>query len=151
TAHRSRSWRRSADGLSAGDDAERSDEEERRQIVAPATMQSEAMRSGVTLSESELAEARATIARALEEDLRYGPDITTVATVPEGAVTTAALITREPGVIAGVDVALLVLDEVLGADGYRVLDRVEDGARLEPGAPALTVEAQMHGLLTAER
>jgi nicotinate-nucleotide pyrophosphorylase (carboxylating) len=103
------------------------------------------------LSEGELAEARATIARALDEDLRYGPDITTVATVPEGALTTASLITREPGVIAGVDVARLVLDEVLGADGYRVLTRVEDGARLEPGASALTVEAQMHGLLTAER
>ena len=74
-----------------------------------------------------------------------------MATVPDGATTTASLITREPGVIAGVDVALLVLDEVLGPGGYRVLDRVEDGARLQPGASALTVEAQMLGLLTAER
>jgi nicotinate-nucleotide pyrophosphorylase (carboxylating) len=103
------------------------------------------------LSECELAEARATISRALDEDLRYGPDVTTSATVPDGAITTASLITREPGVIAGLDVALLVLDEVLGAGGYRVLDRVEDGARLQPGASALTVEAQMLGLLTAER
>jgi nicotinate-nucleotide pyrophosphorylase (carboxylating) len=105
----------------------------------------------LVLSECELAEARATISRALDEDLRYGPDVTTLATVPDGATTTASLITREPGVIAGVDVALLVLDEVLGAGGYRVLDRVEDGARLQPGASALTVEAQMLGLLTAER
>jgi len=103
------------------------------------------------LSECELAEARATISRALDEDLRYGPDVTTSATVPDGAITTASLITREPGVIAGLDVVLLVLDEVLGAGGYRVLDRVEDGARLQPGASALTVEAQMLGLLTAER
>jgi nicotinate-nucleotide pyrophosphorylase (carboxylating) len=105
----------------------------------------------MTLSECELAEARATISRALDEDLRYGPDVTTSATVPDGAITTASLITREPGVIAGLDVALLVLDEVLGAGGYRVLNRVEDGARLQPGASALTVEAQMLGLLTAER
>jgi nicotinate-nucleotide pyrophosphorylase (carboxylating) len=105
----------------------------------------------MTLSECELAEARATISRALDEDLRYGPDVTTSATVPDGAITTASLITREPGVIAGLDVALLVLDEVLGAGGYRVLDRVEDGARLQPGASALTVEAEMLGLLTAER
>jgi nicotinate-nucleotide pyrophosphorylase (carboxylating) len=105
----------------------------------------------MSLSEGELAEARATISRALDEDLRYGPDVTTLATVPDGATTTASLITREPGVIAGVDVALLVLDEVLGADDYRVLDRVDDGARLQPGASALTVEAQMLGLLTAER
>ena len=103
------------------------------------------------LSDEELVEARATIARALDEDLRYGPDITTAATVPEGAVTTASLITREPGVIAGVDIAILVLDEVLGRDGYRIVHRVEDGTRLQPGAPALTVEARMHGLLTAER
>jgi nicotinate-nucleotide pyrophosphorylase (carboxylating) len=105
----------------------------------------------MSFSECELVEARATISRALAEDLRYGPDVTTLATVPDGATTTASLITREPGVIAGVDFALLVLDEVLGAGGYRVLDRVEDGARLQPGAPALTVEAQTLGLLTAER
>ncbi|MGA9492600.1 MAG: carboxylating nicotinate-nucleotide diphosphorylase [Mycobacterium sp.] len=103
------------------------------------------------LSASELAEARATIRRALSEDLRYGPDVTTRATVPDGARTTASLVTREPGVIAGVDIALLVLDEVLGADEYRVLHRVDDGARLQAGAPLLTVEAQTLGLLTAER
>jgi nicotinate-nucleotide pyrophosphorylase (carboxylating) len=103
------------------------------------------------LSDRELADARTTIQRALDEDLRYGPDITTLATVAEGASTTAALVTREPGVIAGVDVALLVLDEVLGPDGYRVLGRVADGAQLEPGAALLTVAARTLGLLTAER
>src|SRR5258707_9098920 len=112
--------------------------------LPPATMQSVAMRrSGVMLSDDELVEARATIARALDEDLRYGVDITTAATVPEGAVSTASLITREPGVIAGVDIAILVLDEGLGRDGYRIVNRVEDGARLQPGAPVLTVEARM--------
>jgi len=105
----------------------------------------------MVLTQSELIEARATISRALNEDLRYGPDITTRATVPDGARTTASLITREPGVIAGVDLALLVLDEVLGANGYRILNRVDDGARVQPGDSALTVEARMRGLLTAER
>jgi nicotinate-nucleotide pyrophosphorylase (carboxylating) len=120
--------------------------------LPPATTQSEAMRrNGAMLSDSELSDARATIARALDEDLRYGPDITTAATVPDGAATTAALITREPGVIAGVDIALLVLDQVLGPDGYRIVNRVDDGARLQSGESALTVEARMHGLLTAER
>lgn len=105
----------------------------------------------MALSDDELAEARATIGRALDEDLRYGPDITTQATVPDAAVATAALVSREPGVAAGVDVALLVLDEVLGPDGYRVRDRVQDGARLQPGTPLLTVQARTLGLLTAER
>jgi nicotinate-nucleotide pyrophosphorylase (carboxylating) len=105
----------------------------------------------MVLSDCELIAARDTIRRALEEDLRYGPDITTLATVPADAVATASMVPREPGVIAGVDVALLVLDEVLGASGYQVLDRVEDGVRLQPGQPLLTVRAETRGLLTAER
>ncbi|OBG27069.1 nicotinate-nucleotide diphosphorylase (carboxylating) [Mycobacterium sp. 852002-51057_SCH5723018] len=103
------------------------------------------------LSDGELDAARDTIGRALHEDLRYGPDVTTLATVPDGAVATASMVPREPGVIAGVDVALLVLDEVLGAGGYEVLDRVQDGARPQPGESVLTVLAQTRGLLTAER
>jgi nicotinate-nucleotide pyrophosphorylase (carboxylating) len=119
--------------LSAGDDAERSDEEERR------------------MGQTELTEARLVIARALDEDLRYGPDITTSATVPDDAVARATLVPRVPGLIAGIDVALLVLDEVLGTDGYRVLDRVDDGARLDAGTPVLTLQADSRGLLIAER
>ncbi|CRZ14502.1 carboxylating nicotinate-nucleotide diphosphorylase [Mycolicibacterium neworleansense] len=105
----------------------------------------------MALSDIELAEARATITRALEEDLRYGPDVTTIATVGADAMTTASVVNREPGVAAGVDIALMVLDEVLGADSYRVINRVEDGARLDARSAILTVEAPTRGLLTAER
>ena len=105
----------------------------------------------MTLSDSELSAARDIIRRGLEEDLRYGPDITTSATVPAGAVAIASMVPREPGVIAGIDIALLVLDEVLGAGGYQVLDRVQDGARLEAGSSVLTLQAETRGLLTAER
>ena len=103
------------------------------------------------LGEHEVAEARVVIRRALDEDLRYGPDVTTEATVPADATTTAALVAREGGVIAGVDVALLVLDEVLGMGGYRVLQRLSDGDRLERHVIALRVEGDTRGLLTAER
>ena len=99
----------------------------------------------------ELTEARRVIARALEEDLRYGPDVTTLATVPADATTTASMVTREPGVIAGVEVAVLVLDEVLGSAAYVIKHRVDDGARLAAGDAALVVEAPTQGLLTAER
>ncbi|MGJ6124569.1 carboxylating nicotinate-nucleotide diphosphorylase [Mycolicibacterium sp. Y3] len=102
-------------------------------------------------SADELAEARAVIARGLDEDLRYGADVTTAATVAADATTVASMATREPGVVAGVDLALLVLDEVLGPDGYTVLDRVEDGARLAAGQALLTLSAPTRGLLTAER
>ncbi|TXI42804.1 MAG: carboxylating nicotinate-nucleotide diphosphorylase [Mycobacterium sp.] len=105
----------------------------------------------MSLSADELVAARETIQRGLAEDLRYGSDVTTLATVPRDATAMAALVSRAPGIAAGVDVALLVLDEVLGPDGYRVLDRVEDGTRLQPGAVLLRVEAPTRGLLTAER
>ncbi len=103
------------------------------------------------LSDCERSAARDIIRRGLDEDLRYGPDITTLATVPAGAVATASMVPREPGVIAGVDIALLALDAVLGADGYQVVHRVEDGARSQPGEAVLTVQAETRGLLTAER
>ena len=105
----------------------------------------------MSLTDDELTQARITIRRGLDEDLRYGPDVTTVATVPSEATTVASLVAREPGVAAGVDVALLVLDEVLGADGYHVVDRVEDGTRLDAGTALLRVEGPTRGLLTAER
>ncbi|MGV0792242.1 carboxylating nicotinate-nucleotide diphosphorylase [Mycolicibacterium sp. XJ1819] len=103
------------------------------------------------LTADELTEARGVITRALEEDLRYGPDVTTEATVPADARMTASLVAREPGVIAGTDLAILVLDEVIGADDYVVTRRVEDGARLDGGGVVLTVDAPTRGLLTAER
>jgi len=103
------------------------------------------------LSDSERAAARDTIRRGLDEDLCYGPDATTLATVPGDAVATASMVPREPGVVAGVDVAVLVLDEVLGAGGYEVAHRLEDGTPLQPGEALLTVRAPTRGLLTAER
>jgi nicotinate-nucleotide pyrophosphorylase (carboxylating) len=103
------------------------------------------------LDAAERADAIATIRRGLDEDLRYGPDATTLATVSEDSVATASMVPREPGVVAGVDVALLALDEVIGSDGYQVLHRVEDSTRVSPGEPLLTVRAETRGLLTAER
>ena len=103
------------------------------------------------LADFELADARAVILRGLEEDLRYGPDVTTMATVPVDARSTAAMVARTAGVAAGIEIALLVLDEVLGADGYRVIGRAEDGDRLRAGESLLTLEADTRGLLTAER
>lgn len=88
---------------------------------------------------------------ALEEDLRYGPDATTAATVPADAVATASVTPRVDGVLAGLPAARAVLDEVLGAGGYTVLAEAADGDRLTAGTPALTVRAPVRGLLTAER
>lgn len=91
------------------------------------------------------------IRTALDEDLRYGPDVTTVATVPADAVSKASVVSRQNGTVAGLDVGLLVLDEVIGAGNYTVTDRVADGTRVEPGTSVLSIEAPTRGLLTAER
>ncbi|GAB19069.1 quinolinate phosphoribosyltransferase [Gordonia effusa NBRC 100432] len=96
-------------------------------------------------------EIRALIRLALDEDLRYGPDITSIATVPEGVVTKAVIASRQHGVIAGLPVVLAVFDEVIGADGYTVLSALDDGSVVEPGTVVLEVSATARSLLTAER
>jgi nicotinate-nucleotide pyrophosphorylase (carboxylating) len=88
---------------------------------------------------------------ALEEDFRYGPDATTAACVPAGAVTTASVSPREPGTLAGLPVFVAVLDAVLGAGGYVITMRRQDGDRLAAGDTVLTVRAPVAGLLIAER
>ncbi|NLE78822.1 MAG: carboxylating nicotinate-nucleotide diphosphorylase [Rhodococcus sp.] len=88
---------------------------------------------------------------ALDEDLRYGPDVTSTATVPADAVAKASVASRAAGTVAGIDVGLLVLDEVIGSGNYEVVDRVADGTRVVPGQAVLTVTAPTRGLLTAER
>ncbi len=57
---------------------------------------------------------------------------------------------RAAGVVAGVDVALAVFAEVIGAD-LRVNDRVADGTRVAPGDVVLRLTGPTAGLLTAER
>lgn len=105
----------------------------------------------MALTAAELADAHAIIDRALDEDLRYGPDVTSVATVPADATTVASMVSRQPGVIAGLDIAVLVLDKVIGEGAYNIRDRAEDGAEVKPGDAVLTVEAPTRALLTAER
>ena len=96
-------------------------------------------------------EVRALIRTALDEDLRYGPDVTTASTVPAGAETDAAIVSRADGVIAGVSVVLAVFDEVIGPDAYTLTSSVPDGTRVARGDVVLAVHAPTAALLTAER
>jgi nicotinate-nucleotide pyrophosphorylase (carboxylating) len=88
------------------------------------------------------------ITTALAEDLRYGPDITTEATVPADAVGVAELTPRKAGVLAGGPVALAVFERVLE---FELLQALPDGSRLVAGVPALVLRGPLRGLLTAER
>jgi len=124
------------------------------------------------------AEVERAIRTALEEDLRYGPDVTSAATAPPGARATAEVVAREPGVLAGLPVALAVLDAAgipaaagepgakaggsdagaarpgAGAGGPgagAACAAAEDGDRIKEGTAVLRVEAPLRELLGAER
>lgn len=85
---------------------------------------------------------------AVEEDLAGGVDVTSVATVPAGLVGTAAFVPRAAGVIAGVPVAMAVLDVVGDVD---VQQFAHDGARVLGGEVVLEARGPVRALLTAER
>ncbi|PRW64386.1 carboxylating nicotinate-nucleotide diphosphorylase [Actinopolyspora mortivallis] len=97
------------------------------------------------------AESEVLVRAALAEDLRYGPDATTEATVSEHSVATAEFNTRTSGVLAGLPLVLAVLDQVVGADRYRVEHASVDGSPVGAGESVLTVRAPVRTLLTAER
>jgi nicotinate-nucleotide pyrophosphorylase (carboxylating) len=88
---------------------------------------------------------------ALDEDLAYGPDVTTAATVPADQRVAASVTARTGGVLAGVPVALVTFDLVMGADQWNLLEHRGDGSVLRRGGAALVVEAPTRALLTAER
>ncbi|KAA0917421.1 carboxylating nicotinate-nucleotide diphosphorylase [Dietzia sp. ANT_WB102] len=90
------------------------------------------------------------VRRALEEDLRYGPDATSLATVPADARATARLATRSDGVVAGMPLIEMVLAEVLG-EGFSVTLHARDGDRVSAGDVVAEISAPTLGLLTAER
>jgi len=63
-----------------------------------------------TFDASDTDDLRRVVETALAEDLRYGPDATTTATVAADAVAVADLTARSAGVLAGLPAALAVLD-----------------------------------------
>ncbi|MCZ3387736.1 MAG: carboxylating nicotinate-nucleotide diphosphorylase [Actinomycetia bacterium] len=91
------------------------------------------------------------VTAALDEDLAYGPDVTTVATVPADQRVVSAVSARKSGVLAGLPIALVAFDLVIGAGHWRRLEHRNDGSVLHVGDDALKLEAPTRGLLTAER
>ena len=87
---------------------------------------------------------------ALAEDLRYGPDVTSAATATPGARAVAGVVAREPGVLAGLPVALAVLDAA-GVPPEAAEPRHADGDRVAAGAEVLRIRSGLRELLGAER
>lgn len=88
------------------------------------------------------------IKRALAEDLQGGEDITSVATVSGSEKVVADFVARKNGVVAGIDMARTVLEEV-GLTDIAVL--VQDGAAVNAGDIVMTVRGDTRAILLAER
>ncbi len=95
------------------------------------------------------AQVQAAIDRALAEDVPT-EDVTSVATIAADARGEGVFAAREPGTVAGLGIAALVFETVMG-DTVRVTDRVADGTRVAAGDVVMRVAGPTRGLLTAER
>jgi len=91
------------------------------------------------------------IKEALREDLGAGPDVTTQSTVPKDQRSKAVFASRSAGCIAGIDIAVAVLELVCGPKNVLVDKKASDADRVEPGRVLMHVTAPTRGLLTAER
>lgn len=102
------------------------------------------------------ADARRVVTGALDEDLGGpdGVDVTTTATIPAEQRTEAAVVAREDGVVAGVEIIALTLDEVarrLGTDPVTVRLVAHDGDRVERGDVVAELSGSTRATLVAER
>ncbi len=88
------------------------------------------------------------IRTALAEDLADGPDVTTTATIPPGAVATAEVVARRPGVVAGLFVADAAF-ELVGDITSR--HHITDGEQVRAGDVLMTLRGPLRAILTAER
>ncbi len=85
---------------------------------------------------------------ALSEDVGSG-DITTLNALPSGVGARAVIVVKEPGVIAGVEVAKLTFRELDPLLKFEVL--AADGAAVEPGVAVARVFGSAGSVLTGER
>ncbi|HBH25201.1 MAG TPA: carboxylating nicotinate-nucleotide diphosphorylase [Cytophagales bacterium] len=84
----------------------------------------------------------------MEEDLGDG-DHSTVATIPKEMTGIARLIAKEPGTIAGIEMAQLIFDKV--DCSMKVVKKVEDGAEVQAGDLIMELKGKVRSILSTER
>jgi nicotinate-nucleotide pyrophosphorylase (carboxylating) len=92
---------------------------------------------------------RSAVAAALAEDLGLAGDLTTDAIVPPEEVTAAAVVTRAPGVIAGLQLAEAAF-HLLDPQAHLEV-QIADGEKAPANAIVARVTGKARALLTAER
>lgn len=95
------------------------------------------------------ADLRQLVRLALREDLGDGQDWTTACLVPDAACGAARLVARAPGVVAGLPVGPVVLDEMHGQVAWQPL--VPEAARVPAGTAIARLQGRACDILTAER
>jgi nicotinate-nucleotide pyrophosphorylase (carboxylating) len=105
---------------------------------------------GLALAGLDPLEVRRLVDVALDEDLRFGPDVTTESTIRADQVARAQVVSRESGVVCGGLVALAVLEAVGFSLSGVELD-VVDGSVIEAGDVVMSLEGSLRALLVAER
>ena len=99
-------------------------------------------------SEELLAAARPLIELALAEDVGPG-DVTTQATIPEGAAGEAIILAKAHGVLAGLPVAAEVFRRV--DEGIEFRELAQEGEPVAPGDAVAHLSGPLRGILTGER
>ena len=88
------------------------------------------------------------IKKALQEDIGSG-DHTSLATVPAGSTGKSKLLVKEEGVIAGIEIARQVYQQLDPSVNFEGL--INDGSRVKPGDIAFFVTGSSRSILSGER
>lgn len=88
------------------------------------------------------------VQEAILEDVGDG-DHTTLSTIPKDQAGEAKLIVKEEGILAGVEVALEIINQIDPTLAYEVL--IQDGSAVRVGDIALILKGKIHSILIAER
>jgi nicotinate-nucleotide pyrophosphorylase (carboxylating) len=89
------------------------------------------------------------VQRALDEDLGRAGDITSIATIPATSRAHAVMVARQPGVIAGLPLAVATFRKL--SPDLNIEAHVRDGAAVAAGVQLLTISGPARAVLTGER
>ena len=108
---------------------------------------------GIEAGGLEVSHVLGVINRAIDEDLQWGPDVTTNSIFSPDQVASAKVVSRERGALAGVPVGLAALHVFAARNGADVTTTIllGDGSVVEPGSVVAEMTAPLPTLLTAER
>ena len=89
------------------------------------------------------------IQRALAEDLGRAGDVTSMATIPEATHAHAIMVARQSGVIAGLPLAVAILQKL--SPDVSIESHVRDGGAVAAGMHLLTISGPARAVLSGER